>query len=381
MSFSKKITELTKSSSEFTFLTQVKAIREYPPEIQKELIGLYKPDKTIKKADKTNIKLLGTLVNSILCQKKFVFMFSQGNFNKLLPKDKATRRNTISGEEFKIFGQYLIINRIIAVIRPAIRGSNKAGVYQVIDKDLRSLLELLTSNSIEADQMAQAIEMYEKGKITTVDTNSNTTDGIEVEIEVLDKDQDTNQGEIASQSQDDASPQSISSQDSPNYSLNTFYYQHSKALEHYSLVPSLEKINFCLNHNDFPSKYKSSFEDFLDLVTRGKDLTIKSIEFVNDRYVKLIREDKLRRLDCFFEYAQHVELRGLVLKDMEAIHDLMDKYYYGNFNSEDMAKVAFDEMLGNLKKFGQLKKLNESKFLDFQLMLSKHFTNKNPYAA
>ncbi|MBX9771926.1 MAG: hypothetical protein K2X29_11170, partial [Candidatus Obscuribacterales bacterium] len=132
-----------------------------------------------------NWKLLTSLLNACISQRRYVFMCSRRKFNELLAADKNIKRNSVNGDEFKKFSAFMLISKFIQVVRKpnSDNGNQQAGVYQLVDETFRELVSqvVMEGNAqavikdIEDAQMKQCVDIYENtSEITRQTTHFST---------------------------------------------------------------------------------------------------------------------------------------------------------------------------------------------------------------
>lgn len=328
MSFLTKMQGHLKTCKEFAFLIQIATPDSYDHEIKTTLTAFYRPGKGTSGGDKANSIFLGTFTNSVLCQGRYVFMSSQRDFERLLAKDKSIKRNTISGTEFKAFNKFLLVNKIIEVIRPPIPAKKKSGVYRVIDEELRALLSKTVDSSAEQTQLAQCLEIYEETRKSPQKSSRISSHGKEEEQESEQENQSVHEGEVASPSTTSPANQSentSSSNSFPPYPSSLGSPTGSEAIND-EAISLANKLYFLLGSKTLPEKDRKAFSDFKKLIDDGTELSTKSIDYVNGQYRRRKKSVTEERLEQWRGFAVLRGLDNLSMSDLKTIYGLMAPY-------------------------------------------------------
>lgn len=327
-------------------------------------MAAYKPEKNIKKSDKLNSKLFGTWLNSILTQGRYVFMSSQRTFEDLLANDRNLRRSSISGEEFKSFNTFLLVNGFVEVVREPSKTKRQSGVYKIKHSQIRMLLNEVVAEAFEQQQMSQCIDLLEKSEKTSQKTPQKTSHEEEGEkehelvVEVgFEKENETNE------TNETKKPSTALPSELPSPTSTP-------------LVGFPVMLKFCLGSKNLKEKYVAKFRDFLDLaVNKNVELSQPTKKMILDQYNRVKQLDTKESIEiCYPEYAQHLGLQ-ISEKQRQDVHDIMASTFFENTRSDHNLHNMFFE----LERYCQSSNLDKDTFERYYVMVGRRFDNLDPY--
>lgn len=106
-------------------------------------------------------KMVVVLLNAILTSNRVCFLLSRPLFESLLKMDSCIDRKTINGKEFGRLKDGLIDSGLLKMVRPPESFPSKAGVYEVVDLEIRSFIENKIGSERVLGQVRSATEYYD----------------------------------------------------------------------------------------------------------------------------------------------------------------------------------------------------------------------------
>jgi hypothetical protein len=297
-------------------LTKTSDLKQLGKEARKNAIGLYK-------SDNWRIRMLASILNAALTQKKTTFLWSKSICDELLKHDSRASRKSMN-DDFKKLNAWLYQSFIIE-LRPAstFEAKDKLGaIVEIVHKESLELIYKAAGEDFLRDQKTATIEFYDQyvknieAKVpvrgpregSPVDGDGDVIETVYANVSVSGAASAEPEGsQKAGRAETNASghphPHAHPSttlvndekthfDDTSNYSeplapKNRFQMTQDQ-IKHYSIE---QKLQFLVGSEDFTqAKHRSKFYDFLDLVRKGKILSPKQLKMVDDQSVKVLRK-------------------------------------------------------------------------------------------
>ena len=107
------------------------------------------------------VRMTATIMNSIFCEQKPVFLFSKKILNDLLKSDKNLRRKTVSGTNYAELWSFLIGNGFFTVVRKAEKGVRVASVLELKSKGLLQEFDKRVAEHFRTLQKENCLEVFD----------------------------------------------------------------------------------------------------------------------------------------------------------------------------------------------------------------------------
>ncbi len=155
----KTIDELTTNQPNRVKLTVTTKLKNIEDEEAKNFL------KSLYASSNPTKKILGSVFNSIITQKRFAFLLTKNILSELVESDPNLKRNTINTQAWNEVVAALLDpqNAILERIKEPTAGrGGLPGVYLVVNFDLKSLISRLATKNLEALHKQQALDLYDE---------------------------------------------------------------------------------------------------------------------------------------------------------------------------------------------------------------------------
>lgn len=102
---------------------------------------------------------IGSLLNSILYHRRYVFLFAKSNMSSVISSDKNIQLGAMNGKAYKHFIAKALEWKLLERLEEPTK-SGKAGVYKVIDKNIVNILNRLIGEDMQDAQLESVLKIY-----------------------------------------------------------------------------------------------------------------------------------------------------------------------------------------------------------------------------